>query len=312
MYNTNKNQYKLRGNNQSLEDREITPVYEPRQPKFRISRQSPEEIESQRKQHGMRYPKWWGDMSEEKHKKEEPSQGHEQLQNIRQPSFADSRVENNQPQAQPQSRDFKEDQALTMLRGEREKYLRDKRMETVPKPAETDHSHSTIPLKSVMRNSEGVKSKGGLALHYNMQDLCSHRPIEEDRPISPGQSPSFAPSTEDRRGRATQKKPSRGKQNQSLHQTGYPRPKSTTCTSKPQNVQIKELIRRDKQIAIDRRERVESSRNKRRQEGRALEHKTTLRTHDLGSSSSGSAKLKQRSLGNANNRDSSPGAARTR
>jgi len=68
-------------------------TYEPRQPKFKVNRQNTEELESHKKQHGMRYPKWWGDMSEEKTQKEEPSQGHEQSQNVSQLSFVDPRVE---------------------------------------------------------------------------------------------------------------------------------------------------------------------------------------------------------------------------
>ena len=43
-------------------------TYEPRKPKFKINRQSTEDLETIQDItiHGMRYPKWWGDGSQEK------------------------------------------------------------------------------------------------------------------------------------------------------------------------------------------------------------------------------------------------------
>jgi hypothetical protein len=75
---------------------------------------------------------------------------------------------------------------LRILTDEHEKYLKDKRIEHFPKSDEMRQSHT--PLKSVMTNIEKIAAKGGIALHYDMTDLCSHRlspDYNDERPISP-------------------------------------------------------------------------------------------------------------------------------
>lgn len=156
--------------------------------------------------------------------------------------------------------EFSQDDALKKLREDREKYIQDKRIETVPKQHQSEHTNSTAPLKSVMRNSESVKAKGGVALHYEMQDLCRHGIVDE-RPISPAQHELYNRSVNDRRDREARKQMgiTHNTEDYTLWKSDN---KNTSSPLKPQHTSIKDLIKRDKQLAMERRERLESARNK--------------------------------------------------
>lgn len=161
-----------------------------------------------------------------------------------------------------------------MLRGEKEKYLRDKRMETMPKQPEPEHRHSTVPLKSVMRNSEGVKSPGGIAMHYDMQELGKSKQQEyDDRPIRPApphrdqdrqiHSAEKQAYRRDRRDRETQS--SIGNKQRMEPQYFHTHTDLQEFSSSPlrkRNTSLKKLHNRDTQIALERREKVESARKK--------------------------------------------------
>ena len=163
-------------------------------------------------------------------------------------------------------------------------------MESVPKAPEPEQKNYTHPLKSVMRNSAGVKAKGGVALHYHMQDLCKNHQIEDERPISPAKHKYYEREVNDTRDRDARKEmnlPKRQRTDDSPHRSSSP--------LKSQNKSIKDLIKRDKQIALQRRQKLDSARSK---NGPSEQMKRSMATMSYAErpKSSGHTRIKQRSM----------------
>jgi len=147
--------------------------------------------------------------------------------------------------------------------------LRDKRIETIPKKAEPEHHHATNPLKSVLRNSAGAKSKGGVALFYSTDDLTRYEPtvVREERPICACGTVQKRAIQEQRRTQS--KSPARLDARRVYGQHLYHNKNDLAMFScsplKKQTGALHKFHERDTEIALKRREKLESVRNKDRE-----------------------------------------------
>jgi len=148
-----------------------------------------------------------------------------------------------------------------LLKDQREQVLKDKRQETRPNYSKPEHQSFTAPLKSVLRNAEAMKSRGGVALFYPMSEVGNNQNLDEydRRQISPTRT-AVIDLTHDSKERSKERSGSKGRSRAHLYHNRHDLEKFS-CSPK-QNDSLQKLHERDTEIALKRREKLESARNK--------------------------------------------------
>lgn len=103
-------------------------------------------------------------------------------------------------------------------------------------------------------NTEGpARVKGGIALHYHMKDLCNNQ--NDERPISPAKD-AIKPTPK------SEAKPHNVRKIQKQNERDAPKHRYTSSQSRVQNKSLKQLMDRDKKLALKQRKRLDSARSK--------------------------------------------------
>lgn len=149
------------------------------------------------------------------------------------------------------SEQIKQEQAeLKAIQGSFQEILKDKRQESVPKNQVQEHIPRTSPLKSILKNSETVMAPGGVALHYPTGEVTDLNMTSfDDRPINPMRK-TFKPEIDD-----SKRSSPPGRRFEEKYKYEY------TLRNSPRSKSLKKQQQRDKDIAMQRREKLENARD---------------------------------------------------
>jgi len=227
-------------------------IYEPKQVMIKINRQNTAEIERRNEaiEFGLNYPNWWGDSTEKRkprpktRSKTKSSEKHRDSDD----SLDDDRYIN--PQRNTIVHDdqkYEKQKISSFMLGSKDQIRRDS---SIRQSASFHHRQSRSPKKD-SQGGDTSRSRGGIALHYHMKDLCGNK--HDDRPITPAKYEIKEIVTSDRKGKSqdlSAKKKELAASKQKLSQ--FNRPKKTR----------KELMERDRKIALKKREKLDKARSK--------------------------------------------------